>query len=171
MVLSGVSSFINWSVKAQGSVSLNSSMDKGFVVSIFDSAANILNLAICSSIDSVFFFLRLHNSSNASPTESNIENASMRSFLNWVYVPSLLLGLAGAGLAYASSINYTFQVAADPVIMKDNTNAIFLKSLLYVSWLTSMYTSMFCRNSLNPSQLPLKALGLLRLSSFDPLAG
>jgi hypothetical protein len=28
-----------------------------------------------------------------------------------------------------------------------------------------------CRSSLNPSRLPLKALGLLRLSFFGPLAG
>jgi hypothetical protein len=99
MVLSGISNFINWSIKAQGSVSSNSSMDKEFVVLIFDLVANILNLAMCSSIDSVFFFLRLRNLSNAFPTESNIENALMRSFLNWVYVSNLQLGLAGAGLA------------------------------------------------------------------------
>jgi hypothetical protein len=63
-------------------------------------------------------------------------------------------------------MNCTFQVAVDPVVIKDNINAIFLKLLLYISWLTSMYTSTFCKNSLKLSQLPLKALGLLRLSSF-----
>jgi hypothetical protein len=95
MVFSSILSFISWTIKAQGSISLNSSIDKGFVVSIFDSVANILNLAMCSLIKSVFFFLRLYN---ASLTESNIENASMSSFLNIVYVPNLSFGLAGTGL-------------------------------------------------------------------------
>jgi hypothetical protein len=99
MVLSGVSSFINWTVKAQGSVSLNNSIVKGFMVLISDLVASILNLAICLSIKSVFFSLRLHSSSSASPTESNIENASISSFLNVAHVSSLLFGLAGMGLA------------------------------------------------------------------------
>jgi hypothetical protein len=49
--------------------------------------------------------------------------------------------------------------------MKDNINTIFLRSLLYVSWLTSIYTSMFCRNFLKSSRLPVKASGLLSRGS------
>jgi hypothetical protein len=54
--------------------------------------------------------------------------------------------------------------------MKDNTNAIFLKSLLYVSWLTSMYTSTFCRNFLKLSIESFRFVEVKFLSSVDGLS-
>jgi hypothetical protein len=130
MALNGVLSFISWSIKPQDSISLNNLIVKGFVVSVFDSATNILNLVICSSIDSFFFILRACNLSSASPTESNMENAFISSFLNIIYASSLSFGLAGAGQVFASSINCAFHVAAAPAFIDDKTKAIFLRLVL-----------------------------------------
>jgi ABC-type xylose transport system permease subunit len=60
-------------------------------------------------------------------------------------------------------MNCAFYVAADPVVIKERMDMIFL--LLYIS---CMYTSTFCKSfSLSPS----KVSGLFRLSSFKLLVG
>ena len=56
-------------------------------------------------IELPIFILSAHSSSNASPTESNIEKALTKSFLKFAYCWSLLFGFAGSDSFSFSSIN------------------------------------------------------------------
>ena len=168
-VFRGISSLIILVRNAGTSVSLNSSIVRVWFGSISAATASSLNLVMCSSIELPIFILSAHNLSNASPTESNIEKASISSFLKFAYCPSLSFGLAGGGCFSFSSMNWYFQVAASPLFMNDNMKAILIRLFRYTSWLTSMYTSTDCRNSLNFSLSPLNASGLFRAISLVPL--
>ena len=168
-VFRGISSLIILVRNAGTSVSLNSSIVKAWFGLISAAAASSLNLAMCSSMELPIFILSACNLSNASPTESNIEKALISSFLKFAYCPSLSSGLAGGGCFSFSSINWYFQVAAGPLFMNDNMKAILIRSFQYTSWLTSMYTSTDCRNSLNFPLSPLNASGLFRAISLVPL--
>ena len=140
-VFRGVSRFIIHVLNAGMSISLNSLIVKVWFRLISAAAASSLNLAICSLIELPIFILSARNSSNASPTESNIEKASTKSFLKFAYCPSLSLGFVGGSSFNFSSMNWYFQVVAGLLFMNDNTKAILIKLLWYTLWFMSMYTS------------------------------
>ena len=104
-VFRGVSSLIILVCNAGTSVSLSSSIVKAWFGLISVAAASSLNLAMCLSMELPIFILSARNLSNASPTESNIEKASISSFLKFAYCPSLSFGLVGGGCFSFLSIN------------------------------------------------------------------
>ena len=73
-------------------VSLNMSIITGEVASILDSDTKLLNLAMCSSMESSFFMRRFFIRFNASPGELYAEKVSLRVSLNFLNVPRSVSG-------------------------------------------------------------------------------
>src|ERR1700678_3967615 len=118
---------IHW-CKGIANVSRKRSMMTGDDLSNFDSDTIILDLAICSSIESSFFIHNLFIFSKASPGELYGTNASCKSCLNWANNPKFNSVLFACAVAMASSNSCSFQEAASPSVINDRKNPIFLMS-------------------------------------------
>src|SRR6202522_3765664 len=96
----------------------------------FDSDTIVLNLAMCSSIESSFFIRNVFIFSRASPRESHGANASCNSCLKRANDPSFNSVLFAWTVAKASSSSCSFQEAASPSFINDKKNPIFFRSSL-----------------------------------------
>src|SRR5271168_503393 len=114
--------------KGIDNVSQKRSIMTGDDLSNLDSDTIILNLAICSSIESSFFIHNVFIFSRASPGELYGANASCKSCLNWANVSKFNSVLFACAVAMASSNSCSFQEAASPSLINDKKNLIFLMS-------------------------------------------